>query len=67
MTATRPRLDGALVAVVILLAGWVLSVGVRAWNRVEVDIVAELAACSLAAGGLYARMKGKPPEDGGAS
>jgi len=67
VAAVRPRLDGALITAVILMVGWVLSVGMRLWNRMEVDIVAELPVAALATGALYMKMSGKPPEDGGVS
>lgn len=60
MTAVKQH-PGAAFAVAILLAGWVASVAIRTWQRVEVNVVAEMIAAGTAAGILYSKMSGRPP------
>lgn len=68
MTAVKQH-PGAAFAVAILLVGWVASVVIRAWQHVEVNVVAEMVGAGTAAGILYSKMSGKPPgsDDGATS
>ena len=61
MTAVGRSNFGAVVAVSILLAGWVATVVIRTWQHVEVHVVEEMMGAAVAAGVVYAKMSGKPP------
>ena len=55
------------IAVGILLAGWVASVGIRSWNKVSVEIVPEIMGAAMASGLLWSKITGSsaggPGED----
>jgi hypothetical protein len=69
MTALKQHPVGAVLAVSILLAGWVASVVIRTWQHVEVELVVEMMGAATAAGIVYAKMSGRGPggDDGTAS
>ena len=56
---------GPLIAVLIMLIGWVISVTIRSLQHVEVNVVAEMTGAALAVAVLYAKLGGRPPSDGG--
>lgn len=57
--AAMSRRPDALIAVVIMLVGWVASVGIRSWQHMEVDIVAEATGVALAVAVVYGKMSGR--------
>lgn len=67
MTALKQHPAGAVLAVSILLAGWVASVVIRTWQHIEVELVVEMMGAATAAGIVYAKMSGRsgPGSDDG--
>ncbi len=64
MSVTKPRPD-ALIATVVLLTGWVVSVGIRSWQGVEVNIGAEMGAAALAVGVVYRQVSRRRNDEDG--
>lgn len=58
MTARIPQ-DLVLIAVVILLAGWVASVVIRLLEHTPVEVVAEMGGAAIAVGVIVDRLTGR--------
>lgn len=61
ITPTAPRApkrapDLALILTILLLVGWIVSVGLRSFNRDKVEIVPEMMGAAMAIGVIYSKV-----------
>lgn len=59
LVAAVSKRPDAIIAVVIMLVGWVVSVGIRSWQHVDVPVVTEMGGVALAVAVVYGKISGR--------
>lgn len=55
----RPPRDLSIVVIVVMMVGWVVSVGIRSWQGAPVEVVAEMTGAAVACTVMWKALMGK--------